>query len=82
MDSTWQIDVKKSKATPPAIAAQWLENYADTVRKEARNIFSHRGQYGNRQQTQTLNKLWVSSTRSGSQIYRIDRNNKLVSEIE
>ncbi|MDX2426333.1 MAG: ATP-binding protein [Cycloclasticus sp.] len=81
MDSTWQIDVKKSTAIPPALAATWLENYAEKVRKEARNIFSHRGQYGSKQKLTEMSRLWVSGIRSGSQIYRINRDNKLVSDL-
>lgn len=81
MDSTWQIDVKKSKAVPPALADKWLEDYADKVRKEARSVFSHRGQYGNRKKSNEMSRLWLSSTRGGSQIYRIDRDNELVKEL-
>ncbi len=81
MDSTWQIDVKKSTAVPPAMAARWLEDYAEKVRKEARSAFSHRGKYGSRKKSEEMTRLWKSSTRSGSQIYRIDRNHMLVSEL-
>jgi len=79
MDSTWQIDVKKSTAVPPAIAAVWLEDYAEKVRKEARSAFSHRGKYGSREKSEHMTRLWMTGARSGSQIYRIDRSNDLVS---
>lgn len=81
MDSTWQIDVKKSTAMPPPLAAKWLEDYAEKVRKEARSIFSHRGQYGSRQKSTEMSRLWLSGSRSGSQTYRIDRENKMVSDL-
>jgi hypothetical protein len=81
MDSTWQIDVKKSKAVPPALSAKWLEEYAEKIRKEARSVFSHRGQYGKRQKSEEMTRLWTSSLRSGSQVYRIDRKNLLVSKL-
>ncbi len=81
MDSTWQIDVKKSTAVPPALADRWLEDYAENVRKEARSVFSHRGQYGSRQKSKEMSRLWLSSKRSGSQIYKIDRENALVIKI-
>lgn len=81
MDSTWQIDVKKSTAVPPALAASWLEDYATLVRQEARQAFSHRGQYGSRPKKADMDRLWKSSTRSGSQIYRIDRQNEFVKQI-
>lgn len=81
MDSTWQIDVKKSAAIPPALAAKWLEDYAEKVRKEARSVFAHRGQYGSRKKTVEMSRLWLAGMRSGSQIYKIDRDNELVKEL-
>ncbi|MDN7135984.1 ATP-binding protein [Pseudidiomarina terrestris] len=81
MDSAWQIDVKKSTAVPPALVADWLENYAVHVRKEAREVFSHRGQYGQRTRSSEITRLWKTGTRSGSQIYKIDRQNDLVKNI-
>lgn len=81
MDSTWQIDVKKSTAVPPALTGRWLESYAEKIRKEARSVFSHRGHYGNRQQVNEMSRLWLSSTRSGSQIYKVDRDNELIKSL-
>ena len=81
MDSIWQIDVKKSTAVPPSLADRWLEEYAEKVRKEARSVFSHRGKYGNRSQVKEMSRLWLSSMRGGSQIYKIDRGNDLVKSL-
>jgi hypothetical protein len=73
--------VKKSKAVPPAAVAPWLEKYAKKLREEARAAFSHRGSYGNRPATAEMSRLWKSTTRSGSQIYKIDRQNGLVKQL-
>ncbi len=81
MDSAWQIDVKKSTAVPPPLVAEWLEDYAGHVRKEAREVFSHRGQYGQRTRTMEIIRLWKTGNRSGSQIYKIDRQSELVKTI-
>lgn len=81
MDSAWQIDVKKSKAVPPPVVAPWLETYAKRLREEARAAFSHRGSYGNRPATTEMSRLWKSTTRSGSQVYKIDRQNDLVKQL-
>lgn len=81
MDSTWQIDVKKSTAMPPALASSWLESYAEKVRKVARGVFVHRGRYGKRKKTVEMSKLWLAGTRGGSQIYKIDRNHELVKNL-
>jgi hypothetical protein len=78
MDSEWHIDVKKSMAVPPVLITGWLENYAEIVRKEARNIFSHRGQYGNRPQRTEITRLWKPGIRSGGSVYLIDRQNELI----
>lgn len=81
MDSLWQIDVKKSSAVPPARVADWLEQYANQVRKIARQAFSHRGRYGSRPKKSEITRLWKSSTRRGNQIYRIDRKNELIKDL-
>lgn len=81
MDSAWQIDVKKSAAVPPLLVAEWLEEYAGHVRKEAREVFSHRGQYGQRARATEIVRLWKTGTRGGSQIYKIDRQSDLVKRI-
>ncbi len=81
MDSAWQIDVKKSAAVPPPLVAEWLEAYAGHVRKEAREVFSHRGQYGRRGRTRDIVRLWKTSKRSGAQIYKIDRDSELIKGI-
>lgn len=81
MDSAWQLDVKKSSAVPPPLVADWLEDYASHVRKEAREVFSHRGKHGNRGSRTELTKLWKPATRSGSQVYKIDRQSELVKSI-
>jgi len=81
MDSAWQIDVKKSTAVPPPLVTEWLEEYAQHVRKEAREVFSHRGQYGQRQKNSKIARLWKTGSRNGAQIYRIDRNSELVRKV-
>jgi hypothetical protein len=81
MDFDWKIDVKKSSAVPPPVIADWLENYAGHVRKEAREVFSHRGKYGQRIQQNEVARLWRPSIRGGAQIYKIDRNSELIKGI-
>ena len=81
MDSAWQIDVKKSAAVPPPLVGAWLETYAGHVRKEAREVFSHRGQYGRRARTTDVVRLWKTGARSGAQIYKIDRDSNLIKRI-
>ena len=78
MDSTWQIDVKKSTARPPATIRGRLKNLADRVRKQAREVYAHRGSYGARTRKEELTRLWRSTTRQGLRCYRIERKHPLV----
>lgn len=81
MDSAWQIDVKKSSAVPPPLVSDWLEDYASHVRKEAREVFSHRGKYGRQAKKEEITRLWKTGMRSGAQVYKIDRQSDLVKRI-
>ena len=81
MDFDWKIDVKKSSAVPPPVIADWLENYAGHVRKEARDVFSHRGNYGQRIAQTEVARLWKPGIRAGTQIYKIDRKSELIKGI-
>lgn len=82
MDSEWQIDVKKSGATPPHLVKSWLEAYADRTRKNAREVFSHRGAYGANRRQAEVSRLWKAGTREGSIVYRIDRKHDLVRSLK
>lgn len=78
MDSDWQIDVKKSIAIPPHNVALALTNYASQVRKEAREIYAHRGRYGKRRKGTPISKIWVARQRNGANTYRLDRDHPLL----
>jgi len=43
LDYDWQIDVTKSRATPPAALRESLLNIAERTRDEAKRVFTHRG---------------------------------------
>jgi hypothetical protein len=80
-DQEWQIDVKKSTASPPPVLRGWLESHAKKVREEAKAVYSHRGGYGNRGKKPHLAQThpWVCTKRDGDVFsYRIDRNNKVL----
>jgi hypothetical protein len=47
-DADWHLDVKKSKATPPAEIRARLADLAANIRARARSVFAHRGSYGPR----------------------------------
>lgn len=81
MDHLWQLDVKKSSASPPAVIADGLLGLAQTVRSLARTVFAHRGRYGKRVHREEYARPWRGQTVAGRRTYRIDRNHPLLSAL-
>ena len=78
-DSDWQLDVKKSAATPPAQVRDRLTDLAAELRSKARGIFAHRGLYGTRATVpQEIERPWISAMRRGHRVYTINRRHPLV----
>ena len=81
-DSDWQLDVKKSRARPPALIRERLTDLASKIRFQARSVFAHRGQYGPRAPApQELERPWNSSVRNGKRVYVINRQHPMVQTI-
>ena len=78
MDADWQIDVKKSIAIPPLNIAGVLVNYGRKIRKEAREVFAHRGRYGKRTNTFKISKIWMARQKNGLNTYSLDRSHHLL----
>ena len=80
MDHEWQIDVKKSTASPPSVLREWLTAIAQEVRKVAKEVYSHRGKYGTKKKSTTdAKRPWVTVNRPGGEFcYRIDRKHPLL----
>jgi hypothetical protein len=81
LDEVWEIDVKKSSAKPPLDVRLWLEGYASDVRKQARQVFAHRGKYHNAPKRDNVVRLWKPSTRGGNNVYKIDRSHPLIKNL-
>ena len=82
MDGDWHLDVKKSTARPPARIRQRLKGLAEVVRKQARDVFAHRGTYNVRRQSVDLEHLWRPIARDGRTAYRISRDHPLVRSLK
>lgn len=80
MDKEWKIDVKKSLASPPHNVALSLVSYAFKVRKEAREIFAHRGKYGKHKRSEKVGKIWSSKHIRGLNAYRLNRDHPLINK--
>lgn len=83
MDEDWALDIKKSTARPPAALRERLIELADAVRKDARQVFAHRGQYGPRPTTPAVvvaERPWNSTVRANRTVYLINRKHPLVEQ--
>jgi len=79
MDQLWQLDVKKSSASPPPQLSKALTGLAQTVRNRARAVFAHRAQHGSRPAArQEIERPWRSVKQSGGRSYRIDRKHSFI----
>ena len=82
LDQAWNIDVKKSRARPPGELRQRLRDLADNTRKQAREVFVHRGkQQPRRASAEPLARPWAPHIHDGRQSYRIQRNHPLVKHV-
>ena len=80
-DAAWQIDVKKSAASPPEVVRARLTDLALKVRGEARSVFVHRGEYGKRPAASNLARPWKSIRLGSQSAYRIDTTHPVASYI-
>jgi hypothetical protein len=81
LDMDWQIDVKKSTARPPAFIRKRLRDLAEVVRKQAREVFVHRGTYGPGKMKEPVVRIWRSASAKGRLAYRIDRPHPLIRQV-
>lgn len=79
-DLTWQLDVKKSQATPPASMRKDLQRIARATRTRASSIYRHRGRILQRQHGDNQVFVWTHRTKHGKSFYKINREHPLVSK--
>ena len=80
-DLLWQIDVKKSRARPPAALRKDLQRIARTARSRASSIYRHRGKVIQRQLGSSDVFLWSHLTKRGKNFYKINRDHPLVRKV-
>jgi hypothetical protein len=81
MDHHWQLDVKKSSAQPPTLIKERLQGLALTVRKDAREVYAHRGRYQQRTGREKMRRAWKALHENGLNRYRIDREHPIVAAV-
>lgn len=80
MDAEWEVDVKKSRASPPPALRKELKQLAAITRREASAIYRHRGARI-RQGPQQMVFLWERHVKHGKVSYSINREHPLVKSL-
>jgi hypothetical protein len=78
LDLAWEIDVTKSKASPPAALRVELERIGSHARSLAKRIYSHRGARLTTSDKSQHIFLWHQKARHNQVFYQINREHPLV----
>lgn len=78
LDHDWQINVTKSRATPPPALRDDLKRIAERARAEAKNVYTHRGARLAPQAATVRTHLWEPMARHDCTFYQINREHPLV----
>lgn len=78
LDHDWQINVTKSRATPPPALRDDLRRIAERARAEAKNVYTHRGARLAPQAATTRTHLWEPMARHDRTFYQINYEHPLV----
>lgn len=77
-DHEWRIDIRKAIARAPDSLRKPLSRLAEDVRRKAREVFVHRGQYGPRAKAKDVSRIWQVNAESSRRRYAIRRDHDLV----
>lgn len=81
MDSDWSIDIKKSRARPPASLKADLNRIARLTRNRATEIYRHRGKVITRESAGNHVFPWDRKLRRGKVVYSVNQEHPLVQEV-
>lgn len=81
-DENWQIDIKKSRAFPPANYRDRISQYAKSIRQKAEEVFRHRGKILKQRAGQVFSPLWLDKTKDGQWSYVVNRDNPIIQHIK
>ncbi|NMG20915.1 ATP-binding protein [Brasilonema bromeliae] len=80
MDSDWNIDVKKSRARPPASLREDFKRIAKLTRARASDIYRYRGKVIARKYSDNYVFTWLKKLKHGKVFYVINPEHPLVKE--
>ena len=82
LDSEWQIDIKKSTATPPLSCREQLRSYALDVRNKGMEVYRHRGKILKKRAGENFQPLWLEKKKGNRWSFVINRDSQLIKELQ
>lgn len=82
LDTEWQIDIKKSKAYPPAICREQLESYAKSVRAIGSEVYRHRGKILKQRAGQNFQPLWLEKKKDNKWSFMVNREHLMIQDLK
>jgi hypothetical protein len=82
LDTEWQIDIKKSKAYPPAVCREQLESYAKSVRTIGSEVYRHRGKILKQRAGQNFQPLWLEKKKDSKWSFVVNREHLMIQDLK
>lgn len=82
LDSEWQIDIKKSRAFPPASCREQLEAYAKVIRRMGAEVYRHRGKILKQRAGVSFQPLWLEKKKDDKWSFVVNRENQIVKTVK
>ena len=82
LDFDWQIDIKKSKAYPPAKCLEQLRSYANDVRAIGCEVYRHRGKILKQRAGVCFQPLWLEKKKDNKWSFVVNREHAMVQSIK
>lgn len=82
VDSDWQIDIKKSKAYPPAYCKQQLESYARRACAIGLEVYKHRGRILKRRAGYDFQPLWNEKKKDDKWFFVVNREHSIIKNVK
>lgn len=73
VDREWKVDVRKSKATPPPLHADWLKGKAHRLQQTARAALRRRRPIDRVPEPTAIDPVWIATLSKGSTTLQINR---------
>jgi hypothetical protein len=82
LDDDWQIDIKKSTATPPMVCREQLKSYAMDVRNIGEEVYRHRGKILKQRAGQPFQPLWLDKKIDDKWYFVVNRKHTMIQDLE